>query len=193
MFDWDMDASGAVKFPKEDKARVHFYKKERQAEKDGELILVEDVWAKEFVGTNTVIEYNLSEDTALVRGFKEKYAPEYEAFESNAAVPVEGTPIKQIPGISELQGRELVKHNIRAIEDFVKAGDHVLEKIPNGRKLKKQAQEYLEFLDRKKEDTRDAEIAELKKQLAALTKDMKSNEPTDNSPKRSRSSRTKGN
>lgn len=57
------------------------------------------------------------------RQAQELFPREYAYFKQNQAVPTDGTPLHELPGLSQSQIAILVVHNIRCVEDLV--GMHV--------------------------------------------------------------------
>lgn len=116
--------------------------------------------------------------TKRSRTYMEKYAAEYQAFKSGIAQSSNGTPIEELPFLTEGKRLEL-KHGLKiyTAEQLAGLDGQALKALgAGGRDLKDRATAYLETAA-KGADTahlhqelakRDAEMDELRKQVAAL-------------------------
>jgi polyhydroxyalkanoate synthesis regulator phasin len=90
-----------------------------------------------------------------------------------------GTPIEQWEGCPDAMVRELKKLEFNYIEQLASAPDNLLQGIMGGATWRKKAQDYLERNKVTPEmvmNAQQAQIEELKQQVAALTSRRKSTE-----------------
>lgn len=116
--------------------------------------------------------------TKRARTYMEKYAEEYQAFKAGVAQSSSGTPIEELPFLTEGKRLEL-KHGLKiyTAEQLAGLDGGALKALgPGGREMAMQAQAYLDMAKkgadathlRDELATRDAEIAEMRAQIAAL-------------------------
>lgn len=93
--------------------------------------------------------------------------PAYEAWKRGEETPDEGTPLAAWPGVTPEQAKVLRANDVRTVEEVAKMGDTLLSRIhlPNARRLPELAKAWLDGTDAA---AKDAEMAELKAQLAAM-------------------------
>lgn len=117
--------------------------------------------------------------TKRPRTYMEKYAPEYQAFKSGAGMALSGTPLDELPFLTEAKRLEL-KHGLKIFTaEQLAALDGVGLKAlgPGGRDLKDRAQSYLDTAKRGADTAylkdelakRDAQMEEMRRQIATLT------------------------
>ena len=105
--------------------------------------------------------------------------PAYKAWKEGNDVPLHGTPLTVMPGITEPMAKVLRGVGFKTVEDIAEAHDGAIGKIPlpNTRGLKKQA---MDFLEARKEGATAAEVANLKAQLeeaVAMIGELKADKP----------------
>lgn len=117
--------------------------------------------------------------TKRPRTYMEKYAPEYQAFKAGNAMLASGTPLEEAPFLTEGKRLEL-KHGLKifTVEHLANLDGTGLKAMGiGGRDLKDRAIAYLESakvgadasLLREELAKRDAQMDEMRKQIAALT------------------------
>lgn len=105
--------------------------------------------------------------------YKERWAKQYERFKAKSQQVAEGTPIDELPFISQGKRLELKGLNIYTAEALAALDGQSLKNLgQGGRDLKNQAQAYLDNASGSANVTRmAAEIAELRQTLADLQAD----------------------
>lgn len=104
----------------------------------------------------------------------EQIKPHYDAWKEGTEVPENGTPLLVWNGLESDAVKALQRAGLKTVEDVMNAGDSMMQKVqwPNARKLPQQARAFLENRDAadatRRMEERDAEIAALKEQMAAL-------------------------
>lgn len=113
--------------------------------------------------------------------------PHYEAWQRGVELPDEGTALAVWPSLSPQHLKALQMHGLKTMEEFIALTDSALERIrlPNVRQLREHAAEFMKnrVTDGIQKDLehKDAQIAELKEQVAALMAARMADEPA---PKR---------
>ena len=109
--------------------------------------------------------------------------PLYEAWKRGEELPEEGTPISVLPFLRKEELAVLKSSGIKSVEDLARLNDRDREavKLPAMREKCAMAKRWLEAQDTNKAAAamaaRDAEIAELKAQMADLIKAVRNDEP----------------
>jgi len=107
--------------------------------------------------------------------YAERFAASYDAWKKSDAEFISGTPLSELPAITSARREELKAQNIRTVEQMAGITD------AGGRKLGMGWREEVDaakaYLDRA---SGTAEVAELKRQIAALQKQVTG--PTDEKP-----------
>jgi hypothetical protein len=109
--------------------------------------------------------------------YKARFRKQWEVF--NNVRKMTGTPIEQWEGCPDAMIRELKKLEFNYIEQLASAPDNLLQGIMGGATWRKKAQDYLERNKVTPEmvmNAQQAQIEELKQQVAALTSRRKSTE-----------------
>lgn len=93
--------------------------------------------------------------------------PRYEAWKKGQEIPETGTPLGAWPAIDQARADALRGAGLRTVEDVANVTENLLSRapLPNMRALKEQA---IAFLENRSVSARDAEIAELREQNAAM-------------------------
>lgn len=103
-----------------------------------------------------------------------EFPQEFAAFKTYQSVPTAGTPLQELPGISQSQIAYLTIYNVRSIEDLAALQDHQIQSIgPEARQAHALATRWLAqrngardiIAESELEVARSAEIAALKKRL----------------------------
>jgi hypothetical protein len=100
--------------------------------------------------------------------------PAYDAWKQGEALPDDGTPLSAWSGVSPEQAKFLHSLNIRTVEEVRDMGESTVEKLrwPNSRRLPELAKAYLEG---ESGADKDARIAEMEAQIAAMAEMMAEN------------------
>lgn len=118
--------------------------------------------------------------------------PKYNAWKAGQELPEYGTPIVSWPAVNEGQARELIRHGLKTVEDLASLSEGGLEKIrlPDVRKLRTAAKEYVSGKDRADMATR---LTETEERLAAAMALLEELKPKDEEakPKRGRPPKAK--
>ena len=102
------------------------------------------------------------------RQWLDAYKQAHKAFLNNQEIPENGTPVKDWPGASPAQIRNLLDIGLRTVEQVAEATEEAISRIGmGGRALKSRAQAYL---DASKGDGKiSAELDDLRQKVEALT------------------------
>lgn len=109
--------------------------------------------------------------------YAQKYNKQYLQFKSGEAQSLTGTPIEELPFLTQAKRLELKALNIYTAEALAALDGHPLKMLgPGGRDLKNQAQTYIDNAAKNADashlkselDKRDEQIAELQAQVASL-------------------------
>jgi hypothetical protein len=109
--------------------------------------------------------------------------PAYEAWKQGHQAPDHGTPLGAWPGLSPQQAEVLRTFGIRTVEEMASASDAMIGRVqlPGARELQSQAKRFLDAQDASKVTNdlarKDAEIAELRGQVAELIELIKEDQP----------------
>jgi hypothetical protein len=109
-------------------------------------------------------------ETNLPWSYKDRFPKHYAAFKAGQAYRGEGTPISELPFLTEAKRAELRALNIHTAESLAGLEGTPLTRLGmGGREMKNQAEAYLAHAASSATDTRfAAENAELRSQIAAL-------------------------
>ncbi len=107
---------------------------------------------------------------------KARFRRQYKMFQENASESTVGTPLTRWPLIQAAQVEELKYFNVRTVEQLASMPDGNIPNVGNISKLKKQAQDFLEFAKgqapavqlRNELEKRDTEIAALRAQMQEI-------------------------
>ena len=131
---------------------------------------------------------------AALRYMWEQIGPSYEAWKAGEVMPESGVPLAAWGGVSASQIAALKGIGIKTVEDLAGLSDSNMKAVlPNMRDLRTMARQWLE---RKPDADRDAEMAELKAQNAAMMemlaelKAVQSNDEPADKPRRGRPPKT---
>lgn len=93
--------------------------------------------------------------------------PAYEAWKSDNEIPTTGTPLEAWSAVTPAQVAVLKQNDVRTVEDVRDMGDNTIGalRFQNARQLPKLA---ADFLDSKDSVEKDAKIAHLEEQMAAM-------------------------
>lgn len=102
--------------------------------------------------------------------------PKFEAWLEGSEIPEDGTPLAAWGGLTADQAEVFRGLKIRTVEEVSKMQDNILNRIPlpDARKLRSLAQD---FLANKDAAQKDAELAELREQMAAMQAAMNEQKP----------------
>ena len=109
---------------------------------------------------------------------KQRFAPEWAAFEKGEAAPSIGTPLEEIPFLTSVQRAEFRHLGIKTAEQFAAISDGDGAKVTMGfQQIRQRVRDFLAVAAgeapvnamRAELESRDAEIADLKKQFAELS------------------------
>lgn len=121
--------------------------------------------------------------TAYFRARWEKVSPLYESWKEGNELPETGTPLAVWGGVNSAQVQALNAQGIRTVEDVAEMSDNVVDRVrlPNVRKLRGAAQEYLASRDNAEMATdlaaAKAEIEAMRAELAAMQKPKRGRPP----------------
>lgn len=121
---------------------------------------------------------------------KQRFAKRYDEFKRNAQEATSGTMLEHWPRISRAQVEELKYFGCRTVEQLAGMSDTQAQKFPGINILRQWARDFLEqakatageSLLRKELDTRDSEIAALKKAVADLSARVAQQEEDEDEP-----------
>ena len=107
---------------------------------------------------------------------KMRFRPEWEAFEKNETEPRLGTPLSEIPFLTEVQRMEFIGSGCKTAEQLAAMSDGNGQKFMGFQQLRRRVQDYLKVAAgeapvnemRKELEQRDAQLAEMQKQIATL-------------------------
>lgn len=137
---------------------------------------------------------NADENTKESLTFKDMEAkwsiigPAYAAFKEGSELPENGTPLEAWQGVTKEQAKFLKAQGVASVEDVAQLGDAALEKLnfPNARRLPELAKKWL---DGASVAQKDAEIAEMKEQMAIMREMLE--EKAQDKPRRGRPPKAK--
>lgn len=120
-----------------------------------------------------------SRDTTIVKAndeYKRRFYKQWEQFQLKQDVEVTGTPLSAVPWLTRSQISEFAALNVKTVEQLVDLPDGLAQKFMGIQQLKSRAKTFLAaaageaVADNLKAELakRDAEIDELKKQMAEL-------------------------
>ncbi|MGH8694057.1 MAG: hypothetical protein ACREVM_07505, partial [Burkholderiales bacterium] len=105
---------------------------------------------------------------------KTRFATQFTAYRSYASQAV-GTPLSQVPWLTEAQIEEMKFFNITTVEALAGVSDAVTQKFMGITDLKQKAQKYLDDADQAAGNAQGEQIKALQNQVAAL---LAAQEPT---------------
>lgn len=98
--------------------------------------------------------------------YAQRFPRHYDAFKREVEVPVDGTPLSELPGMIASRIAEMKRSNVHTIEQLASLDGPTLQKLGMGaRKLKHQAEDWLANADAGTMDMLKAQIAELQAKL----------------------------
>jgi hypothetical protein len=113
--------------------------------------------------------------------YQQRFPKEWAAFLQGLDVPLEGTPIEEVPFLSVGQIAELKAINVRTLEGLAHMPDNLAQQFMGNHALRQKALTYLQAAKdnapniKMQEELakRDEELAELRKQLADISSQIK--------------------
>lgn len=118
-------------------------------------------------------------------GDRARFPKHYEAFKRNQAMPESGTPLTLWPVLKPSQVAELAARNVRTVEQLAGMADVDASKMMGSASIRNQARDFVAAAKgnapvlqmRAELESRDAEIAALKAQMAEAMKRMEEDRP----------------
>ncbi|MEM7269825.1 MAG: hypothetical protein AAF401_11295 [Pseudomonadota bacterium] len=126
----------------------------------------------------------MADALALQKARWAEIEPVYTSWKSNGEIPVDGTPLAAWAGVTTGLARHLTGMGIKTVESLSELSEDRASSLPfpDARRLPGMAKSFLESRDAA---SKDAELADLKSQLAALQEQVegKTSEGEDPAPK----------
>lgn len=138
-----------ISLPKEDK---------RKTIEEGRPVFVDKPYIEVLKEGGKILTFEANDQ------YKERYPKQWEAFENQQEVAIEGTPLEKWPGCTRAECENLKRINLFTVEQLAECTDAALEKYGHGcRALQKRAQEYLKAAQ---------DVGKMARRMAKMEEDM---------------------
>lgn len=152
------------------------------SEKEGRPVFVD----REFFSARVPGDKNTHSLRLATKKDRERFPKAYAAYKERATVPVQGTPLEEWPQITRSQALNLKSMAVHTVEALAEVHDGHIDKLgQNARELKTKARAYIEQAKDSaavqklavESARKDAEMAELRRQIADLASRVEDGEP----------------